>query len=97
MPQELQGKRVAILVAIGFEEVEMTKPRAALSQAGAKTDVISPMPGEVQGWNHQEKSDKFRVDRELSNAKPEDYDALLLPGGVANPDTLRTIPEAVRF
>jgi len=94
---DLKGKRVAILVADGFEQVEMTKPREALNQAGAKTELISPAKGQVQGWNHDEKADKFPVDVELNNAKANNYDALLLPGGVANPDHLRMIPEAVEF
>jgi protease I len=97
MAQNLQGKRIAILVANGFEQVEMTKPREALNQAGAKTDLISPERGEVQGWNHDEKADKFPVDVELKSANAKNYDALLLPGGVANPDRLRLIPEAVAF
>jgi len=97
MPQNLQGKRVAILVTNGFEQVEMTKPREALNQAGAKTDLISPVRGEVQGWNHDAKADQFPVDVELNSAIPKNYDALLLPGGVANPDQLRMIPEAVAF
>jgi len=97
MPQNLQGKRVAIVVANGFEQVEMTKPREALNQAGAKTDLISPERGEVQGLNHDEKADKFPVDVELKSANVSSYDALLLPGGVANPDRLRMIPEAVEF
>ncbi len=97
MSNELNGKRVAILVTNGFEQVEMVKPRKALDEAGAKTDLISPMKGEVQGWNHEEKGDKFRVDVDLNSADPEDYDALMLPGGVMNPDRLRMIPRAVQF
>lgn len=97
MTQDLHGKRVAILVANGFEQVEMTKPRLALDEAGAKTDLISPVRGEVQGWNHFDKADKFPVDVELNNADPNTYDALMLPGGVANPDQLRMIPKAVEF
>jgi protease I len=97
MPRELEGKRVAILVANGFEQVEMTEPRKALEQAGAKTEVISPEKKEVQGMNHDEKGEKFKVDRALDSASPSDYDALLLPGGVANPDRLRMNPAAVKF
>ena len=97
MPNELRGKRVAILVTDGFEQVEMTAPRKALDDAGAKTTLISPKSGEVQGWNHHDKGDRFRVDRNLQSADANDYDALLLPGGVANPDQLRMIPEAVKF
>lgn len=97
MAQELSGKRVAILLADGFEEVEMTKPRAALLAAGASTRLVSPMKGKVQGWNHFDKGDLFPVDVELDSANPADFDALLLPGGVANPDQLRAIPKAVEF
>jgi protease I len=94
---DLKGKRVAILVADGFEQVEMTKPREALDRAGAKTELVSPVEGKVQGWNHDDKGDKFPVDVELNKANAGNYDALLLPGGVANPDRLRMIPEAVEF
>lgn len=97
MASQLNGTRVAILVANGFEQVEMTEPRKALEKAGAKTELISPEKSEVQGMNHDEKADKFRVERPLSSASAEDYDALLLPGGVANPDKLRMNPEAVKF
>jgi protease I len=97
MAGELTGKRVAILVADGFEQVEMTEPRKALELAGAKTDIVSPARGEVQGWNHHEKANTFQVQTALSSANPDDYDALLLPGGVMNPDQLRTKPEAVAF
>ena len=97
MSKELKGKRVAILVTDGFEEVEMTEPRKALNDAGAVTSLISPKKTEVQGWNHQEKGHRFNVDIELDSADPNDYDALLLPGGVANPDQLRINPKAVAF
>jgi protease I len=95
--QQLQGKKVAILVSDGFEQVEMTKPKAALEEAGAQTHIVSPSKGEVKGWNHTEWGDKFNVDVPLSSAKAGDYDALLLPGGVMNPDHLRTNQEAVQF
>lgn len=97
MSNELTGKHVAILLADGFEQVEMTAPRDALEKAGARTDLISPAKGKVQGWNHHDKADKFPVDVELGSADPAGYDALLLPGGVLNPDELRTHPEAVEF
>ena len=97
MSNQLEGKRIAILVADGFEQVEMTEPRKALEEAGARTDLISPAQGVVQGWMHQDKGDKFPVDVPLERAQQGDYDALLLPGGVANPDKLRTIPKAVQF
>ena len=97
MAGRLDGKKVAILVADGFEQVEMTEPRKALDEAGAKTQIISPAQGQVKGWNHTEWGDQFPVDVPLNNARAEDYDALLLPGGVMNPDKLRMIPEAVNF
>lgn len=97
MQRQLEGKRVAILVANGFEQIEMTEPRKALEQAGATADLISPEKKEVQGMNHDEKGEKFKVDRTLDSASASDYDALLLPGGVANPDKLRMNPAAVKF
>jgi deglycase len=93
----LQGKKVAILVAEGFEQVELTEPKAALERAGARTSIVSPSRDRVQGWKHFDKADQFPVDVPLNNAKSEDFDALLLPGGVANPDQLRIIPRAVSF
>jgi len=97
MSNELKGKRVAILVADGFEQVEMTLPRKALDDAGAITKLISPSDREVQGFHHHEKADRFHVDVQLSSTNANDYDALLLPGGVANPDQLRMKPKAVEF
>lgn len=94
---DLSNLKVAILVADGFEQVELTGPKEALDKAGATTHIVSPKSGEVEGWNHYDKGDKFPVDVELKQANPQDYDALLLPGGVANPDQLRAIPEAVSF
>jgi protease I len=93
----LNEKKVAILVAEGFEQSEMTEPRKALEAAGAKTEIVSPAKGEVQGWNHFDKADRFHVDVPIDTANAEDYDALLLPGGVANPDQLRTNSKAVQF
>ena len=93
----LNGKTVAILVAEGFEQSELVAPRKALEQAGAETSIVSPAEGEVQGWNHFDKGDRFNVDETVDEAKAEDFDALLLPGGVANPDQLRMNPKAVRF
>ncbi|MGH8317383.1 MAG: type 1 glutamine amidotransferase domain-containing protein [Steroidobacteraceae bacterium] len=93
----LKDKHVAILVAEGFEQVELTGPRKALDQAGAQTLIVSPAGKEVQGWKHFEKADKFKVDVALESADAEDFDALLLPGGVANPDQLRANPRAVAF
>ena len=97
MEKRLAGKKVAILVAEGFEQVELTGPRRALDDAGAETKIVSPARGEVQGWNHYDKGDKFKVDVPLAEADASDFDALLLPGGVANPDQLRMKPEAVEF
>ena len=93
----LGGLRVAILVAEGFEQVELTGPRQALQEAGALTQIVSPAKGEVQGYNHLDKGDRFKVDVSLDSARDDDFDALLLPGGVANPDMLRTLPKAVAF
>jgi protease I len=93
----LNGKRVAILVAEGFEQSEMVQPRKALEAAGAETLIVSPANDEVQGWNHFDKGDFFNVDIELEDADADEFDALLLPGGVANPDQLRTEPKAVQF
>ncbi len=93
----LDGKRVAILVADGFEQSELTGPRQALDEAGAKTMIVSPVQGKVQGWKHFDHADKFKVDVPLGQAQPDQFDALLLPGGVANPDQLRMNPQAVQF
>lgn len=97
MAGELAGKRVAALVATGFEQVELLDPRQALSQAGATVEVVSPEKEKVRGWNHTNWGDTVNVDRPLDQARPDDYDALLLPGGVMNPDRLRMIPKAVEF
>ena len=93
----IQGKRVAILVAEGFELSELTGPKKALEEAGAKTSIVSPAKGEVQGWKHFEHADKFKVDVPVDAANADEFDALLLPGGVANPDQLRGNPKAVQF
>lgn len=97
MNQQLNGKRVAILVADGFEQVELTEPRKALDQAGATTQIVSPAKGQVKGWNHTEWGDPLPVDLPLEQARPDDFDALLLPGGVMNPDKLRANQQAVQF
>ena len=97
MAQELKGKRVAMLVADGFEQIELTGPKQALEEAGARVLIVSPQEGEVQGWHHAEKGDKFPVDLSLSDAKADDFDALVLPGGVMNPDTLRRNEWALQF
>jgi protease I len=93
----LSGFNVAILIADGFEQVEMTEPRKALAEAGADTLIVSPAKDQVQGWNHFDKADRFKVDVALDDADASDFDALLLPGGVANPDQLRVLPHAVQF
>jgi protease I len=95
--KKLKGKKVAILVADGFEQVELTEPKMALEEAGAMTEIVSPAENEVQGWNHDEKADLFHVDMPLKRARSDDYDALLLPGGVRNPDQLRMMMRAVEF
>ncbi|HJT81379.1 MAG TPA: type 1 glutamine amidotransferase domain-containing protein [Chthoniobacterales bacterium] len=97
MSDKLSGKKVAILVADGFEQVEMTKPRAALQDAGAQTQIISVKAGQIQGMHHADKGDKFDVDLTLDEARPDDFDALMIPGGLMNPDTLRSTPAALDF
>jgi protease I len=95
--RKLDGLKVAILATDGFEQSELLEPRKALQEAGATTEVVSPKRGTIRGWNHAEWGQEIAVDRNLQDADPEEYDALLLPGGVMNPDKLRTIPAAVRF
>src|SRR5215218_9219358 len=98
MADTLEGKKVAILVANeGIEQVELTEPRKALQDAGATVELLAPESGEAQAFNHLDKADRFPVDRTVGDASAADYDALMLPGGVANPDNLRTHPEAVAF
>lgn len=97
MSTKLNGKRIAILATDGVEQVELTEPRKALDAAGARTELISPAKGKLQAWQHMEKGEKFPVDVELEAADPNNYDALVLPGGVANPDQLRRLPKAVEF
>jgi protease I len=95
--ENLNGLKVAILVTDGYEQVELTEPRKALDQAGAQTSVVSPIEGRVRGWKFTEWGDEVTVDRPLERSKAEEFDALLLPGGVINPDKLRMIPKAVEF
>jgi protease I len=97
MPGKLEGKKIAILATDGVEQVEFTKPRDALLAAGATVDVLSIKPEPIQGFNHLDKGDTFRVDLQVSDAHAHDYDALVLPGGVANPDLLRVDDDAVAF
>lgn len=93
----LKGITVAILVTDGFEEVELTEPRKALNEAGATTKIVSPRNPRVKAWNFTDWSIELPVDVELDRARPDDFDALLLPGGVINPDSLRMDPGAVAF
>jgi deglycase len=95
--EKLKGLKVAILVTDGFEQVELIEPRKALDQAGAETKVVSPKAERVRGWKFTDWGDEVRVDAPLDQVKPEDFDALLLPGGVMNPDSLRMAPKAVAF
>ncbi|WP_423200504.1 Intracellular protease, PfpI family protein [Cupriavidus sp. H19C3] len=95
--QALAGVKVAILADDGFEQVELTEPRKALDDAGARTSVVSPRDQLIKGWNVKEWGDTVAVDIPLAQARPDDFDALLLPGGVINPDSLRMQPAAVAF
>jgi protease I len=95
--QKVSGKRVAILATDGVEQVELTEPRKALDDAGAKTVLVSPRNGKIKAWQHDHWGDELQVDLPLSNARADDFDALLLPGGVMNPDHLRSEPQAVEF
>ncbi|WP_295469933.1 type 1 glutamine amidotransferase domain-containing protein [uncultured Pseudomonas sp.] len=94
MSNSLHGKRVAFLVTDGFEQVELTGPKQALEQAGARTEILSAKAGQVKGWNHDEPADDFPVDRTFAQAKDEHYDAVVLPGGVMNSDTIRLDADA---
>ncbi|HEY6399352.1 MAG TPA: type 1 glutamine amidotransferase domain-containing protein [Solirubrobacteraceae bacterium] len=97
MANKLDGKRIAFLFTEGVEQVELTEPMKAVREAGADVELISLEPGTVQMFNHLDKSDTIEADRAVSDADPSDYDALVLPGGVANPDALRMDEDAVRF
>jgi protease I len=94
---QLSGKKIAILVEDGFEQVEMTSPKEALEAAGAKTYIVSPKADKVKGWEHTKWGQEFPVDVAIEQANATNYDALLLPGGVMNPDKLRTNKKAVQF
>jgi protease I len=94
---ELRGKRIAALVENGFEQVELVKPKEALEQAGAKVDVVSPQRQKVKGWQHTNWGDEIAVNRHLDEVRADEYDGLLLPGGVMNPDRLRINETAVRL
>ena len=97
MNASLKGKKIAILATDGVEQVELEKPRQALDAAGAVTHLIAPKAGTIQAMNHDDKGARLKVDRVLGEVKASEYDALLLPGGVANPDRLRTDQRAVQF
>jgi protease I len=97
MANELKGKRVAIVATDMVEQVELLEPRKALDEAGATTEVISIEPGTIQGFNHYDKGDEIPVDRTIEEASAGEYDALMLPGGVGNPDTLRMDENVVSF
>ncbi|WP_443751111.1 type 1 glutamine amidotransferase domain-containing protein [Asticcacaulis solisilvae] len=97
MAAKLHHFRVAILATDGFEESELRKPREALDQAGAKTTVVSQRSGDIRGWSMRDWGDTVRADATLDQADPADFDALMLPGGVINPDRLRIDPRAVAF
>jgi protease I len=97
MAAELQGKKVAFLAADMFEEVELAEPWKALEQAGAELELVSLNEGEIQGFNHYDKAGSFKVDKPVEEASANDYDALVLPGGVGNPDNLRQDENAVQF
>ncbi|HEX2391322.1 MAG TPA: type 1 glutamine amidotransferase domain-containing protein [Solirubrobacterales bacterium] len=98
MADELQGKKVAFLMANeGVEQVELTEPLEAVRDAGATAELLAPEAGEIQAFNHLDKGDTFSADRPVGEARAEEYDALVLPGGVANPDQLRSKEEATAF
>jgi protease I len=98
MANQLAGRRIAFMAANeGMEQVEFVKPWRAVKEAGGTPELLSPKPGQAQAFNHLDKGDAFPVDRAIADANPGDYDALVLPGGVANPDQLRMVPEAVGF
>lgn len=97
MAEQLKGKRVAILAADGFEQSELEEPKKALEAAGAKAEIVSPAKGKVKGWKHTDWGDALPVDVPLDSARADDYDALVLPGGVMNPDKLRGMPKAIEF
>lgn len=97
MAKQLEGLKVAILATDGFEQVELTEPRKALEQAGAATHIVAPKSGSIKGWDHTDWGDTVDVDETLDEASPDEYDALMLPGGVLNPDKLRMNEKALEF
>jgi len=94
---DLSGKKVAIITENGFEEVELTSPKKALEEAGAQVDIISPQQNSVKAWNHDHWSIELPVNVHIDSAQPEDYDALVIPGGVLNPDQMRMNKKCVEF
>lgn len=97
MADELKGRKVAVLATDGVEQIELTEPVKALRQAGAEVHLVAPKPETIQGWNHHDRGDRLPVDVALDRADPASYDALVLPGGVMNPDELRLEPRAIDF
>ncbi len=97
MADKLQGKRVAFLATDMVEQVELTEPWQAVKDEGAAVELISLEDGQIQGFNHYDKADEFKVDRTVEEARADDYDALVIPGGVGNPDTMRTDENAVQL
>jgi protease I len=97
MGGKLQGHKIAFLATDGVEQVELTEPWTAIKKEGATVELVSPKPDEIQGVTHMDKGDTFKVDRLVSTVHPSDYDGLVLPGGVANPDFLRLEEDAVKF
>jgi len=97
MKDSLFQKKIAFLATDGVEQVELTEPKKALEDAGATTEILSPKTGEIKAWKSKDWGDKFKVDKSLDRANPSDYDVLVLPGGVINPDRLRMEPKAVQF
>lgn len=97
MATGVAGKRVAIVATDGFEQSELAEPKRALEEAGATTEIVSLHDGTIRGWKDRNWGDEFRVDKTVGQASADDYDALVLPGGVMNPDKLRTDPDAVAF
>src|SRR5919197_652733 len=97
MADELKGRKIAFLATDMFEQVELVQPWEALERAGAELELVSIKPGQIQGFNHYDKADKFKVDRTVEEVGASDYDALVIPGGVGNPDTMRMDENAVHF
>jgi protease I len=97
MAQSIEGRKVAILATHGFEQTELTEPQKALKNAGATVHVVSPEQGSIRGFQHLDPGENVTVDRALSEAKADDYDALVIPGGLYNPDELRTNEAALQF